>query len=214
MLYGIVGAGGCGRDIMPVARAALTMAHGFCSLAGLVFVVEGEPGEVNGHRLISADEFLAYQGERHFVVAISDWQVRKRITEKLESAGCKPFTIISPGNCLLYDGVTVGDGSMLSPFVVVASNATLGRHVHLNIYSYVGHDCRIGDFVTFGPAAGCNGNVVIEEGAYVGAHAVIRQSMPGRPLVIGRGAVVGMGAVVTKSVPPGVTVIGNPARPM
>jgi acetyltransferase-like isoleucine patch superfamily enzyme len=26
--------------------------------------------------------------------------------------------------------------------------------------------------------------------------------------------VVGMGAVVTKSVPPGVTMVGNPARPM
>lgn len=68
--------------------------------------------------------------------------------------------------------------------------------------------------MTFAPGVKCNGNVVIEDHAYIGAGAVIKQGKPGEPLVIGRGAVVGMGAVVTKSVPPGVTVVGNPARPL
>jgi acetyltransferase-like isoleucine patch superfamily enzyme len=58
----------------------------------------------------------------------------------------------------------------------------------------------------------CNGNVVIEDHAYIGTGAVIKQGAPGAPLVISRGAVVGMGAVVTKSVPAGTTVVGNPAR--
>lgn len=67
------------------------------------------------------------------------------------------------------------------------------------------HDSVLGDFM-------CNGNVVVEDHAYIGTGAVIKQGQPGQPLVIGRGAVVGMGAVVTKSVPPGATVVGNPAR--
>jgi acetyltransferase-like isoleucine patch superfamily enzyme len=54
--------------------------------------------------------------------------------------------------------------------------------------------------------------VVIEDHAYIGTGAIIKQGDPDRPLIIGRGAVVGMGAVVTKSVAPGTTVIGNPAR--
>ncbi len=60
----------------------------------------------------------------------------------------------------------------------------------------------------------CNGNVVIEDHAYIGAGAIIRQGKPGEPLVIGRGAIVGMGAVVTRNVAPGVTVAGNPACPL
>ena len=68
--------------------------------------------------------------------------------------------------------------------------------------------------MTFAPAVRCNGNIVIEDHAYIGTGAVIKQGRPDRPLVIGRGAVVGMGAVVTRDVPPGVTVVGNPARPL
>jgi acetyltransferase-like isoleucine patch superfamily enzyme len=102
----------------------------------------------------------------------------------------------------------------LSPFVTLTSNVRIGRHFHANLYSYVEHDCVIGDFVTFAPGVQCNGNIVVEDFAYIGAGAVIRQGRAGEPVVIGRGATVGMGAVVTRSVPAGETVVGNPARPL
>lgn len=51
--------------------------------------------------------------------------------------------------------------------------------------------------------------VVIGEGAFIGARAVI---LPG--VHIGARAVVEPGAVVTADVPDGVTVIGNPAQPV
>ena len=101
---------------------------------------------------------------------------------------------------------------MLSPFVTLTSNIRIGRCFHANLYSYVEHDCVIGDFVTFAPGVMCNGNVHIEDHAYIGTGAVIRQGQPGKPLVIGKRAVVGMGAVVTRDVAPGTTVVGNPAR--
>ena len=110
------------------------------------------------------------------------------------------------------DAVELGVGAILSPFVTLTSNIRIGKHFHANIYSYVAHDCIVGDFVTFAPSVKCNGNIVIEDHAYLGTGAVIKQGLPGKPLVIGRGAVVGMGAVVTKSVPAGATVVGNPAR--
>ena len=112
------------------------------------------------------------------------------------------------------DDVQLGAGAVLSPFVTLTSNIRIGRHFHANINSYVEHDCVVGDFVTFAPGVHCNGNVVVEDHAYIGTGAILKQGQPGQPLVIGRGAVVGMGAVVTKSVAPGATVVGNPARPL
>ena len=114
----------------------------------------------------------------------------------------------------MMDAVELGEGAIISPFVTITSNVRIGRHFHANLYSYVAHDCVIGDFVTFAPAVRCNGNVVIEDHAYVGTGAILKQGKPGEPLIIGRRAVVGMGAVVTKNVPEGMTVIGNPARPL
>jgi len=103
-------------------------------------------------------------------------------------------------------------GAILSPFVTLTSNITIGKHFHANLYSYVEHDCVVGDFVTFAPGVKCNGNVQIGDYAYIGSGAVIKQGTPESPLRIGEGAVIGMGAVVTKDVLPGETVIGNPAR--
>ena len=108
--------------------------------------------------------------------------------------------------------VEIGEGAIFCDFTMVTASAKIGRHFHCNIYSYVAHDCVIGDFVTFAPQVCCNGNVHVRDGAYVGTGAVLRQGTPERPIIVGEGAVIGGGAVVTKDVPPGAVVVGNPAR--
>jgi sugar O-acyltransferase (sialic acid O-acetyltransferase NeuD family) len=108
---------------------------------------------------------------------------------------------------VVMDDVLVGPGGLFSPWTTLTSNIRIGAHFHCNLYSYVEHDCVIGDFVTFAPAVRCNGNVTIGDGAYIGSNSVIRQG-----ITIGAGATVGMGAVVFRDVAPGETVVGNPAR--
>ncbi len=212
-LYGLVGAGGFGREVMPVALEMLTRTHPDRDFE-LVFVVEsGGPGMVNGHRVMSAEAFLSADHARHFNIAIADHHVRQRIADELIARGASPFSIIA-ANTVCMSGNEIGEGAILCPFVTITSNAAIGRFFHANIYSYVAHDCRIGDFVTFAPGVHCNGRVTIEDHAYVGTGAILKQGTDDKPIVIGRGAVVGMGAVVTKSVAPLATVVGNPAAPL
>jgi sugar O-acyltransferase (sialic acid O-acetyltransferase NeuD family) len=212
-LYGIVGAGGFGREVMPVAQDMLSLTPGARTLE-LVFVDE-QPrrSPVNGHRVVTPDDFLASAEDKYFNIAIADHQVRRRIADELVQGGATPFSIVAR-NSVCLSANDIREGAILCPFTTVTSNARIGRFFHANLYCYVAHDCVIGDFVTFAPNVHCNGRVVIEDDAYVGTGAVIKQGTDDRPIVIGRGAVVGMGAVVTRSVAPFTTVVGNPARPL
>lgn len=211
-IYAVVGAGGCGRGILPLLRAQLQQ-HAKPSPA-LVFVDDGvKEGLINGQRCLTTREFLAEPGKKHAVIGVANSNHRRRIAAELQSAGVS-FVQAKAENCVVFDDVKIGEGACLSPFVTITCNVRIGAHFHANLYSYVEHDCRIGDFVTFAPGVQCNGNVLIEDNAYIGAGALIKQGKPGAPLTIGAGAVVGMGAVVTRSVPAGATVVGNPARIM
>ncbi len=212
MQVAIYGVSGCGRGVMPLA---LDQWHARGEPHQLVFVDDNPPAdECNGHRVLTYKEWMAEPATRRYInIAIANSKVRERLADRCRNDGVSFFEIRS-AKAVQLDDVQLKEGAILCPFVTLTSNIRIGRHFHANLYSYVEHDCIIGDYVTFAPGAKCNGNVVIEDHAYIGAGAIIKQGQSGQPLVIGRGAVVGMGAVVTKSVPPGVTVVGNPARPI
>lgn len=148
-----------------------------------------------------------------FNIAIADSKERERLANICISKGAKPMSLTSP-HSIIYDRNEIGPGAILCAHTMITSNATIGKFFHLNIYSYVAHDCIIGDHVTFAPNVHCNGNVHIHNHAYIGTNAVIKHGSLSKPLIIGQGAIVGMGAIVTKDVAPFTTVVGNPAKPL
>lgn len=208
MIIGIYGASGFGREVLPVARRALDAG------ARLVFIDDASAvRESNGYPVYDWKEFLTLDGPKSVSLAIADSAVRQLLAEKCAANNISFMTLADP-SVLIGDANKIGEGAILCGFVQITSNATIGRHFHANIYSYVAHDCEIGDYVTFAPRVHCNGNVRIHDHAYIGTGAILRQGSPDKPLTIGAGAVIGMGAVVTKDVPAGETWVGNPARPL
>ena len=91
--------------------------------------------------------------------------------------GIQLWSIIAD-NVVLMDQLELDEGSALSPFVTIGSNVRIGKCFQANLYSYVEHDCVIGDFVTFAPGVKCNGNIHIHAHAYIGAGAMIKQGTP------------------------------------
>lgn len=213
-LFGVYGASGFGREVMPLAREWLLSQD--IPLDRLVFIDDGMDTSqaINGHSVLKYAEFLAQDAsERRVCIAIANSNIREKLATQLRLDGVSDWAVIAK-NCVVMDDVVIGDGVLLSPFVTLTSNIRIGKNFHANIYSYVAHDCVIGDYVTFAPSVHCNGNIIIEDHAYIGTGAILKQGTPDKPLVIGRGAVVGMGAVVTKNVAAGETVVGNPAKPL
>jgi sugar O-acyltransferase (sialic acid O-acetyltransferase NeuD family) len=210
-LIGVYGASGFGREVMPVIKSQKPLIEG-----NFVFIDDGasQANCINGYPVYSWVEFLGHPAkEKSAVIAIADGNIRLLLANRCEKKGIPLFDVSAP-NVTIGDEVTIGKGSILQPFVTLTSNIVIGECFHANIYSYVAHDCQIGDFVTFAPGVMCNGNVHIDDGAYIGTGAILRQGTPEKPLKIGVNSIVGMGAVVTKDVPDGVTVVGNPARIM
>ena len=207
-IHAVFGASGFGKEIMPLVRNSVGDSN-------VVFVDDNSSLPVlNGHSVLTYAEFLGAVAENKYItIAIADAAVREKLTERCRSDGIEIFSVTA-NNAIILDEVSIGEGAILCPFTTITSNVIIGKSFQANIYSYVAHDCVIGDYVTFAPGVKCNGNIIIEDYAYIGTGAIIKQGRPGKPLRIGRSAVVGMGAVVTKDVAEGAVVVGNPAKPL
>ena len=204
MRIGIFGAGGFGHELIVPLQTKLSYFNG---VPELVFI-DDDTTKTAGLPILPLDQMDA--GDQ-FIIAVGDGRVRQAIEARCLEAGLKPVGY--EGNFVSVGyGVTYAEGAVLCDYSMITATAKIGRQFQSNIYSYVAHDCVIGDYVTFAPRVACNGNVHIDDFAYIGTGAVIRQGTPDKPIRIGAGAVVGMGAVVTKDVEPGTVVIGNPAR--
>ncbi|WP_440108039.1 acetyltransferase [Acidovorax sp. BL-A-41-H1] len=213
--FGLIGAGGFGREVMPFVKDSVSksLLTPICNIDAY-FVETWQPRDrqVNNYPIISLEDFSRIDGKKFFNIAIGNGEHRASLVAEASSKA-EPLTLLSP-QTLVLDCNVIGAGSIFCANTTITSNTIIGKFFQCNIYSYIAHDCVIGDFVTFAPGVHCNGRVHIEDYAYIGTNAVIRQGTSDKPLRIGKGAVVGMGAVVTKDVPPGATVIGNPARIM
>jgi sugar O-acyltransferase (sialic acid O-acetyltransferase NeuD family) len=204
----IVGAGGFGREVLDVLRATDPHQETF-RFEGFVSDDEPDPEilqRIDAHWLGTVQDYLSKGGAPDYVVGIGRPQTRRAVVDRLEAAGLRAVTLIHPSATFGRD-VEFGDGTVVCAHVSITTNVRMGRHVHVNLNCTIGHDARIGDFVSINPLTAVSGEVTLDEGVMLGTGSAVLQG-----LHIGSDSVVGAGAVVVKDVPPDVTVVGIPAR--
>lgn len=202
-IYGIYGASGYGKEVYPLIKD---------KYENIVFIDDSSNlDNLFGCSVLTFDEFLQVGADEYFVsIAIADGKIRELLTKRCLNNGIKLLNI-EASNVIKLEDVEFKDGYILNPFVTLTSDIKIGKSFQANLYSYVAHDCIISDYVTFAPSVKCNGNVHIDDFAYIGAGAIIKQGKPNKPLKIGKGAIIQAGSFVTKNVPDGMTVFENPA---
>lgn len=206
----IVGCGGFGREVRDVVDACRADGADWAFLG----YVDDAPSPANlaavgqsGDQVLGGLEWLEdADKDIHVVIGIASGEVRARIDGQLTRLGLSSGVLVHP-TATMGRNVTVAPGTVVCAGVRMTTNIRLGRHVHVNLNSTVGHDCVLGDYVTVNPLVAISGNVHIGERTMLGTHAAVLQG-----LRLGSRSTVGGSALVVKDVADDVVVKGVPAR--
>jgi sugar O-acyltransferase (sialic acid O-acetyltransferase NeuD family) len=201
----IIGAGGHGRVILDILRAA--------NCYNPVGFIDANTA-LHGHRVdglkvlgdLSILDTLKFQDVTGAIVAIGDNGIRREYAERINEAGFELINAIHP-SANVAGNATLGKNIVIASGALVCAHCQIGNSVILNTGSIVDHESIIANCAHICPGAKLAGRVIVEGGAFVGIGATVIQNVR-----IGTDAIVGAGAVVISDVPPASTVVGVPAK--
>lgn len=202
-IIGVYGTGGCGRGIMPL----LIQRH-----KKTFFIDDNSKKKIiNNFEVINYKSFKKIKSKKKsIIIAIADTKIREKLFKKIKKDKIKLFSFFDK-NSLSFGNNIIGEGCLVSPYSTIASNVKIGKCFHSNLYSFVEHDSKIGNFVTFATGVKCNGNVIIGNHVFIGSGAIIKNGTKKKPIIIESNVKIGAGAVVTKNLKKNYVYVGNPA---
>jgi len=204
----IIGAGGFGREVLWTINDCNKIKEDY-SVIGFIDDDESLQGKtIDGFSVLGGLDWFDsnYEKSMSCVIAIGDPLQKKKIENQLEKVNPSYSKIIHP-TVISSQLVTIGDGTIIQAGTILTVNIKIGKHVHINIDSTIGHDSVIEDYVTINPGVHINGKTVIGNSTFVGSGVVMKQEMK-----VGSESIIGAGAVLLEDVPNRSLYAGVPAK--
>jgi sugar O-acyltransferase (sialic acid O-acetyltransferase NeuD family) len=202
----VLGAGGHGREALDIV-ADINQVVPTWEVLGVLDDGAPDPSLLArvGVRHLGPTDLLADLAAA-YVIGIGRGSLRRHFDERATGWGRTPATLVHPRACVGRD-VVLGPGAVVAAQANVTTNIRFGRHVHVNVASTVGHDCRLADYVTIAPGARLCGTVTIGSDVFIGTGSIVIQN-----LTVGARTTIGAGTVVLNDLPAEVVAAGVPAR--
>lgn len=188
----LYGASGHGKVIKEILESRNKVTDGFIDDNPNINEIAGLPVF---HSADQADEII---------ISIGVNKTRKMVAEKLN---CKIAKAAIHRTAIVSDTSVIREGTVVMGGAVINADAKIGKHCIINTGASIDHECLLDDYVHISPHATLCGNVIVGEGAWVGAGAIVIQGVK-----IGRWSMIGAGTVLTKDVPDGWLAVGNKCR--
>ena len=202
----IVGAGGCGREVLHIIKDIHRLQGPRWNIKGFLDDTEDPlKGKECDYGVVGTIQDYYPKENEVLVMAIASPQAKQRLVPMLLERGAVFETVVHPlitwGEfCKLGQGVVIYQSFGMTDNVSIGDFATV-------LDCKIGHDVRIGPFSTISGMCHILGNVQVGTAVFLGANSVIAPYAS-----IEDGAYVGIGSVVLKRVKKGTRVFGNPAR--
>lgn len=167
--------------------------------------------EVAGVPVVGAVEQAVEYPDHEVVLCAGNGLVRRTLEHRLSGMGVAPerFGRVVHPSVEVPEGCAIGPGSILLAHVALTAAVTVGDHVVVMPNVSLTHDDHVSDFATLCAGVVLGGRVLVEQCAYVGMNASVREG-----LSVGAGATLGMGSVLLEDLPPRQTWAGIPAVPL
>lgn len=202
----IIGAGGCGREVLQWARDINEVTPIWNVKGFLDDDLDALYGKDCSLSVLSKIDDYQIEEEDEFVCSIGNSAVRKNIVEKLEAKGAKFVSIIHP-SANVAETARLGKTVILYPFSLVSDNAVIGDGAIINMYSSIAHDSVLGEYCTISAHCDVTGMCTLGNCVFMGTTS---NMVPGTK--IGDDVYICAGSTVMGSVRSNRKVLGNPAK--
>jgi sugar O-acyltransferase, sialic acid O-acetyltransferase NeuD family len=204
----IVGAGGCGREVLQWIKN-INKGGKRWNIKGFLdddlHTLESKICEVG---IVAKIDDYEIQENDEFVCCIGNSKVRQDVVERLQKKGARFASVIHP-SAIVADSCKIGMGAIIYPFALISDNAVIGNHCIINMYSSVAHDSVLGEYCTISSHCDVTGKCKLGDRVFMGTTSHV---VPGS--VIGNDVFICAGSTVMTRVRDGLKVLGNPAKIM